>query len=210
VEARPQSLSDPTKRASWEPRQLRGARLRAGPLLLLLGLTLLVGWSGSLVLVEWRQLEAATAWQRAHGAAERPGQVPPPPQLMRPVDGVDFRLRVPRLSYEAMVREGVSPEVLFGSPGRYPETHWPGQLGNVGVAAHNVYWLRFDQLAPGDQLLLDTRYGTFHYRVTGMEVVSPEDRSVLGDAPGRRLTLTTCWPLWAGQFAPYRLAIFAA
>ena len=78
------------------------------------------------------------------------------------------------------------------------------------MAAHNVYWLRFDQLRPGDDVALDTRYGTFHYRVTGTRVVSPADRSVLAAIPGRpRLVLTTCWPLWAGQLAPDRLAVFA-
>jgi len=146
----------------------------------------------------------------ADGLAEGPGRVPPPPALARPLGGVDFRLRVPRLGYRALVREGVAPDVLFAGPGHYPETRWPGQPGNVGVAAHNVYWLRFDRLAPGDELILDTRYGSFRYRVTGSRVVDPADRSVLADTPGHRLTLTTCWPLWAGQLAPSRLAIFAA
>jgi sortase A len=78
------------------------------------------------------------------------------------------------------------------------------------VAAHNVYWLRFDQLRPGDEVALDTRYGTFHYHVTGTRVVGPGDPSVLATAPGRRLVLTTCWPLWAGQLAPERLAVLAS
>jgi sortase A len=128
---------------------------------------------------------------------------------MRPLDGIDFSLRVPRLGYRAVVREGVTEDVLFAGPGRYPDTSWPGQPGNVGVAAHNVYWLRFDQLRAGDDLAVDTRYGTFHYRVTSVQVVSAGDRSVLAPVPGRHLTLTTCWPLWAGQLAPLRLAVFA-
>jgi len=136
--------------------------------------------------------------------------VPPPAGLARPVDGVDFRLRVPRLGYQAVVREGVAPDVLFGGPGHYPDTSWPGQPGNVGVAAHNVYWLRFDQLTRGDVILVDTRYGAFRYRVTRTTVAGASDRSVLAPAPDRRLTLTTCWPLWAGELAPARLAIFAA
>jgi sortase A len=161
---------------------------------------------------EWRQSDAETHWEQFsdRGTPEWPGQVPPPPGMTRPVDGVDFRLRVPRLGYRAVVREGVSDQVLFGGPGHYPDTPWPGQLGTVGVAAHNVYWLRFDQLRPGDELALDTRYGTFQYRVTGTRVVSADDRSVLTPVPGRRLTLTTCWPLWAGQLASLRMAVFAA
>lgn len=136
--------------------------------------------------------------------------MPPPAQLARPVDRIDFRLRIPKLRYRAIVREGVGDDVLFAGPGHYPGTRWPGQGGNVGVASHNVYWLRFDQIARGDEIVLDTRYGSFAYRVTGVEVVSPADRTVLADAPDRHLTLTTCWPLWAGQFGSERLAIYAA
>jgi sortase A len=185
----------------------------AGPFLLAAGLALLLGWAGALAAGEWRQAVAETSWEQLFqrgGGGERAGQVPPPPALARPLDGADFRIRVPRLGYRAVVREGVTDDVLFGGPGHYPESAWPGQPGTIGVAAHNVYWLRFDQLRPGDDVALDTRYGTFHYHVTGTRVVSPGDRSVLAPAPGRRLALTTCWPLWAGQLAPQRLAVLAS
>jgi hypothetical protein len=32
---------------------------------------------------------------------------------------------------------------------------------------------------------------------------------VVPDAPGYHLTLTTCWPLWAGAFAKQRYVIFS-
>jgi sortase A len=79
----------------------------------------------------------------------------------------------------------------------------------VGVAAHNVNWIRFGDLRPGDQLVLETRYGTYRYRMSGSQIVSADDTSVLRSQPDRQLTLTTCWPLWAGQFATRRLAVFA-
>ncbi|HZU17464.1 MAG TPA: class D sortase [Candidatus Dormibacteraeota bacterium] len=167
-------------------------------------------WLGNLAAGEWWQVQALDRWSRLTGGlGTTQPVVPPPPRLMRPVGGIDFRLRVPRLHYAAVVREGVTPQVLFTGPGHYPGTAWPGQGGNVGIAAHNVYWLRFDELRPGDVIYLDTRYGTFRYRVTGSLVVPPDATWVLEDAPGRRLTLTTCSPLWAGQFAAGRLVVFA-
>jgi LPXTG-site transpeptidase (sortase) family protein len=132
------------------------------------------------------------------------------PSLQHPLDGIDFVIRVPRLGYSAVVREGVTSSVLYSSPGHYPETVWPGDPGTVGVAAHNVYWINFPKLAPGDEIDLETRYGTFKYRVTGSTIVNPDDRSVLvPNAPGYHLTLTTCWPLWAGAFATQRYVIFS-
>jgi len=87
---------------------------------------------------------------------------------------------------------------------------WPGDPGTIGVAAHNVYWINFPQLAKGDEIDVETRYGLFRYRMTGSQIVNPDNRSVLVPySDGYKLTLTTCWPLWAGAFAKQRYVIFA-
>ena len=141
--------------------------------------------------------------------ARPPAPGPVDPTLKQPVSGVDFAIRVPKLGYYAAVKEGVGAGVLYSSPGHYPTTMWPGDPGMVGVAAHNVYWINFPQLTKGDEIDIETRYGNYRYRVTGTEVVNPDNRSVLmPDANGFHLTLTTCWPLWAGAFATQRYVIF--
>jgi LPXTG-site transpeptidase (sortase) family protein len=132
------------------------------------------------------------------------------PALKHPVNGVDFAIRIPRLGYFAAVKEGIDAGVLYSSPGHYPTTMWPGDPGTVGVAAHNVYWINFPQLTRGDEIDVETRYGVYRYRMTGSEVVNPDNRTVLVPySDGYRLTLTTCWPLWAGAFAKQRYVIFA-
>lgn len=123
--------------------------------------------------------------------------------------GIAFAIRVPRLSYFAAVRQGVSLNVLFAGPGHYPTTAMPGEQGNVGIAAHNTYWIAFGVLKPGDIVILETRYGTYTYKIYGTEIVAPNDRTVLAQTADHRLTLTTCWPLWAGALATKRL-IFQA
>jgi sortase A len=77
------------------------------------------------------------------------------------------------------------------------------------VAAHNTYWIKFGDLRAQDEVLLETRWGTYRYEVTETRIVQPSDRTILVQTPERRLTLTTCWPLWAGAFAQQRLVIFA-
>jgi sortase A len=132
------------------------------------------------------------------------------PALKQPASGVDFAIRIPRLGYFAAVKEGIGAGVLYSGPGHYPTTMWPGDPGTVGVAAHNVYWINFPQLTKGDEIDIETRYGVYRYRVTGSEVVNPDNRSVLVPySDGYGLTLTTCWPLWAGAFATQRYVIFA-
>jgi len=130
--------------------------------------------------------------------------------LEHPVKGIDFAISVPKLKYFAAVREGIDSTILYSGPGHYPGTVWPGDQGSVGVAAHNEYWINFPLLKIGDEIDIQTRYGTFKYTMTGSSVVSPDNRTVLvSDAPGYHLVLTTCWPVWAGTFATPRYVIFA-
>jgi sortase A len=130
-------------------------------------------------------------------------------QPERPIDGFSFVLQIPAIGYSAMVHQGVSGSVLAHGPGHYPTTPWPGRLGNVGVAAHNVYWLSFNRVKVGDRVEIHTQHGVFLYVITGSRVTDPNDRTVLAPSSDYRLTLTTCNPLWAGAFATQRL-IFTA
>lgn len=132
-----------------------------------------------------------------------------PAILDRPVDGVAFTLRVPCIGYAATVYEGVDAKTLLRGPGHYPSTAWPGHPGNVGIAAHNVYWLSFSRLKGGDRLEVQTRRGQFLYEITRIAVTEPTDRSVLAPTSQRTVTLTTCFPLWAGAYATRRLVFVA-
>jgi sortase A len=187
-------------------RARRGGRL-IGLALIAAGLVMVLYWASDFVAAALRERGDQARWEQLLAdARNQPGS---PAALAHPVDGIDFRLQIPRLGYSAIIREGVGLDVLLTGPGHYPATAWPGQSGNVGVAAHNVYWIQFSELRPGDRLVLQTRYGTFRYQMTASQIVTPDDSSVLQPRQDRQLTLTTCWPLWAAQFANRRLVIFA-
>ena len=126
-----------------------------------------------------------------------------------PVKGISFQIRIPALHYSADVREGVDVKTLMRGPGHYPTTAWPGREGTVGVAAHNVYWLSFNQLKVGDEVELRTPHGLFIYQITGSKITVATDIAVLHSTTEHRLALTTCYPLWAGAFATKRLVFFA-
>jgi sortase A len=185
-------------------------RGRLVPLALLLaGLVLVLGFLAEIGMGVLHQRQLDQRWRQAVAASPVPSRPSDPIQKPAPVDGIDFAIRVPRIGYFAAVEEGVGSDVLYRGPGHYPATPWPGQPGNVGVAAHNTYWIAFGDLKAGDEVDLETRYGTYKYTVTGTRIVPADDRTVLAPTAGKQLTLTTCWPLWAGAFATRRLAIFA-
>jgi LPXTG-site transpeptidase (sortase) family protein len=132
-----------------------------------------------------------------------------PVVIDRPVNGVAFQMRIPAIGYSATVVEGVDAKALAKGPGHYPTSAWPGRPGNVGVAAHNVYWLSFNRLKAGDRVEIQTLHGLYVYEITGSKVVDPNDRTVLQSTAEHQLTLTTCYPLWAGAYATKRLIFFA-
>jgi sortase A len=165
----------------------------------------------------WQESSLTQQWE---GRPPVQGQHSPAPEAVLTTDrsvrsptpglgSVVFLLKIPQLGYDAAVREGVTSSILGLGPGHYPTTAEPGQAGDVGVAAHNTYWLGFDSVRPGDQIVLETSGRDYTYIVTGSRIVMPDETWVLDQPGGRTLTLTTCWPLWAGALAQQRLAIFA-
>jgi sortase A len=65
-----------------------------------------------------------------------------------------------------------------------------------------------DKLERGDAILTQTRWGSFTYRVTGMEVVAPSSRDIANPAAtdGYEIAITTCHPRFS---AAQRLIVFA-
>ena len=202
--------------------------LRAAALVLVgLGLALCVVPVGLVAYGMWQENQLTQTWSKGQTAGlplppfiEEGDQSPasetavqsapsPTARAIGPVLRAAFAIRVPKIGYYAAVREGVSLSILATGPGHYPTTAMPGHPGLVAIAAHNTFWIPFGQLGLGDTVILETRAGTFSYRVTGTRVVNSDDSTVLVQTPDPRLVLTTCWPLWAGNLAPQRLAIFA-
>lgn len=124
-------------------------------------------------------------------------------------------LRIPRFGKDWMwaVSEGVSQAVLATGPGHYPSTPLPGESGNVAIAGHRAGhgdpFINFDQLRPGDEVLLSQNGATWTYRVTTYpQMVSPNAGWVLKPfAPGHWLTLTTCWPKYGDAKRLYVRAV---
>ena len=124
------------------------------------------------------------------------------------------RIYAPSLpGYEPrVVVEGVSVEDLKkGGPGHIPDTALPGDVGNVVLSGHRTTYgapfNRWDELAAGAEVVVETRDGWFTYTVTGSQIVSPTAVEVTLPVPGkptatpteRLLTMTTCNPKYSAK-----------
>lgn len=115
-------------------------------------------------------------------------------------------MRIPQLGAEWswVAVEGTSSADLEKGPGHYAGTPLPGARGNVAFAAHRAGhgdpFLDFDRLGPGDHVLLRQGRAWWDYRLTTSPEIIPVSATwVLDPLPGRRLTLTTCWPRYGSS-----------
>ena len=162
-------------------------------------------------------LHTAQAQERLDDRLAREWAEPRPTAALKPV-AVELGegwavLRIPSLDrdYRKVVVKGVGVEELKRGPGHYPGTAEAGEVGNVVLSGHRTTYgapfERFDELAPGTAVVLETRDTWFTYRVTGSRVVSPRAVEVTYPVPGqpgavptqRLLTMTTCHPKYSAR-----------
>jgi sortase A len=110
---------------------------------------------------------------------------------------------IPRIGVNQVVVEGTATPDLRKGPGHYVGTPLPGQFGNAALAGHRTTYghpfYSLDSVKVGDPIVLFTLQGIFVYDAVKTQVVSPGDTSVIKNAFGDFLTLTTCNPRFSAS-----------
>src|SRR6185312_1078042 len=119
-------------------------------------------------------------------------------------------LDIPRLRMSQAVLEGADDSTLRRGPGHIEETSIPGEPGNIGIAGHrDTFFRALSGIRVGDDVVLSTAHGVFHYRVSSLGIVPPQDVSVLKATKVPTITLVTCYPFWFLGPAPMRYVVHA-
>lgn len=117
-------------------------------------------------------------------------------------------LQIPKLSLEVPVFRDTGELSLNRGVGWIAGTASPGGEGNIGIAGHRDGFFRgLRNLSLGDEIRLLTSDSIAIFRVEKIEIVAPEDTSVLAPVPGRSLTLVTCYPFHYLGSAPKRFVV---
>ena len=178
--------------------------------LLWLGSALIIG--GAVVLGGrwWSLHEATEAQLRAHEwLSQRSVDPRRHTRVLRRGDVIG-ELEIPRLHLSVVVFEGDDAGILRLGAGHIPDTALPPGSGNIGIAAHrDTYFRPLRQVRVNDVIAMKTPAGESRYAVTETKIVQPTDIGVLARAPGRDLTLVTCYPFYYIGSAPERFIVHA-
>ena len=120
------------------------------------------------------------------------------------------RVEIPAIGMVTPLLAGDDSMSLSEGAGHIPGTAFPGGLGTVGIAGHrDTHFRLLRKASVGMEVLLVDRTGTYHYRVTSSEIVTPEQVSVLDIQSRPGLALVTCYPFSYIGKAPKRFVVHA-
>jgi sortase A len=120
-------------------------------------------------------------------------------------------LRIPKIHLEVPVFDGTDDEILNRGVGRIIGTARIGADGNIGIAGHrDGYFRGLKDIQAGDTVDLVLRDKTERFVVETIQIVDPDDVSVLKPGPVASLTLVTCYPFYFIGSAPKRYIVRAS
>jgi sortase A len=119
-------------------------------------------------------------------------------------------IEIPSLGLQVPILEGTDDLTLDRGVGHIAGTASPGESGNVGIAGHRDGFFRgLKDIHVGDRIDIQSQQGNSHYRVDEIQIVSPDDISVLEPRTKSSLTLVTCYPFYFVGSAPSRYIVHA-
>ncbi len=120
------------------------------------------------------------------------------------------RIEIPRLGLSAVILEGIDEKTLLVAVGHIPQTPLPGEVGNIGLAAHrDTFFRALKDIRRDDVIRLSGPNGGGEYLVKSTAVVEPGNTEALMPSRSADLTLITCYPFNFIGPAPKRFIVKA-
>jgi sortase A len=121
------------------------------------------------------------------------------------------RMEVPRLQRSIIVLHSSSGQALAFGPGHVERTVEPGEPGTAVFSAHrDTHFSFLGEVTAGDEIRVTRGDGLeLSFRVTHTTIERWDSADIDPGPDGRRLVLSTCWPLHAKVAGPLRYLVHA-
>lgn len=132
--------------------------------------------------------------------------------VFRPFYGEKFAtIKIDSIGLEQPIFEGDDDVVLKKGIGHYRGSTLPGENGNVLLAGHrdmeNSGFLELENISLGDEVVIATNWGKFHYKVSDIYITDPNDMNPGKISDTEKLTMYTCYPFNYLGSAPQRYIV---
>lgn len=116
-------------------------------------------------------------------------------KIVYPSFGMQYAtLKIDSIDLEAPVFFGSTEDLLQQGVCQYVGSVIIGETGNVVLDAHcNTFFLNLIDVQNGDEIVLETSYGKFTYKMKDSTIFKETDNSLLKMTDDDRLTLYTCY-----------------
>ncbi|WAH36764.1 class D sortase [Alicyclobacillus dauci] len=187
--------------------------MKSSKIVLFLGLGCLLVGAGVIANLGWFYLNSYTVGKQlltnVTGTVSTENTTGPVENIPTPkLDGLVGKLHIPALALDAPVVEGTDDKEINVAVGHLATSVMPGEKGTSVLAAHNATWFRhINQLSKGDVITMETKSGTFLFKVSQAKIMHTGDPIYNTSNPS--IVLESCYPLDALYLTPYRYLVYA-
>lgn len=121
-------------------------------------------------------------------------------------------LKIPAIGVEAPIYHGDTLDLIKNGIGHYPGSYFPGEGSSIVLAAHNSkeHFMYLPKLREGDQIIIDTIYGTYTYKMITSKIIKDTDiKSLPIQTEKEILMMYTCYPVATIGHKSKRYVVYA-
>lgn len=121
-------------------------------------------------------------------------------------------IKIPKIDVDLPVYYGDTLEVLKKGVGHSSGSYFPGEGGTIIYMGHNSkkVFRRFSELQKGNEIVVDTSYGEYKYKIYDMQIIKETDISKLPVKNDKEtLMIYTCYPFNNIGYTKQRYVVYA-
>lgn len=121
-------------------------------------------------------------------------------------------LKISSIGVDLPLYHGDTLDILNYGIGHYAGSYFPGESGSIVLAGHNNqgFLRRLPEVQVGDQITIETTYGTFYYEMTSSRIIDKKEEYLLPIQNEEELLMIyTCYPVTTIGLTNQRYVVYA-